>query len=284
MSEFRPLFDGETLNGWYAVPRQPQIVRPESRLYESLTGRMITDKEYFGRLHRHTGKWTVEDGAIVGRQDPPKSGLGGFLVSQEKFRDFELSVEVKPDWPADTGIFIRATPDACAAIQVLLDYRKSGGLAGFYGNGVGNFHAVAFNVDGIFDENGKLIGVKEEDPATTHEPITPDKPKQLTYSIDADTFFKNWKFDDWNEYRIVCKGEIPVVTLYVNGLKAAEMDLNLIEFSNQYRSFKPQDITTVLGTEGHIAFEIHEDFPHVPIDRWGEDTACRWRNIKIREL
>lgn len=279
MSDFRTLFDGKTLNGWYKIPRQPFLVSADHPLYEKYTKRAIEDKKYFGEIHRHTGKWDVVDGAIEGRREYPGSEMGGFLVTQEEFADFELVLEAKPDWPADTGVFIRATPDVCAAYQVLLDYRKSGGLAGFFGNGVGSWHAVAFNVDGVYDESGKLIGVREEDPATTFEPITPEKPEFLTYSVDANTFFCNWKFDDWNEYRIICRGEIPVITVYVNGLKSAEVDLNRVTKNG----YTPDDFKTILGGKGHIALEIHESTPG-PIERWGENAACRWRNIRIREL
>ena len=29
---------------------------------------------------------------------PPGSGVGGYLISNEKFADFDLSLEANPDW------------------------------------------------------------------------------------------------------------------------------------------------------------------------------------------
>ncbi len=54
-------------------------------------------------LKKHTGKWTIEEEAIVGAQDPPGSGLGAYLVSEEKFGDFELMIDIKSDWKTDSG-------------------------------------------------------------------------------------------------------------------------------------------------------------------------------------
>ncbi len=76
-----------------------------------------------------TGKWTVENGVIVGIQDPP--GKGGFLTSTETFRDFELMLETKIDWPFDTGVFLRVGPDG-KSHQVTLDYRNGGEIGGIY--------------------------------------------------------------------------------------------------------------------------------------------------------
>jgi len=39
------------------------------------------------RITAHTGRWMVEDGAIVGGQEPPGSKLGAYLVSDATFRD-----------------------------------------------------------------------------------------------------------------------------------------------------------------------------------------------------
>src|SRR4051812_11249454 len=66
------LFDGKTLNGWH---KNPQKIG-----------------------HGTGGQWTVEEGAIVGQQDPPGSGNGGILLTDRKFKNFEVSIDLKPDW------------------------------------------------------------------------------------------------------------------------------------------------------------------------------------------
>src|SRR5215470_12558056 len=73
------LFDGKTLNGWHKNP------------------------ERIG--HGTGGQWTVEDGAITGQQDPPGSGNGGILLTDRKFGDFELQIDLKPDWGVCSGLF-----------------------------------------------------------------------------------------------------------------------------------------------------------------------------------
>ena len=56
----------------------------------------------------HTGRWSVKDGVLEGGQDPPGSGRGAYLLSDDTFGDFELELEARPDWPIDTGIMVRA--------------------------------------------------------------------------------------------------------------------------------------------------------------------------------
>src|SRR5579872_4516756 len=66
---FISVFDGKTLNGWHKNP------------------------ERIG--HGTGGQWTVEEGAITGQQDPPGSGNGGILLTDRKYGDFELLIDMK---------------------------------------------------------------------------------------------------------------------------------------------------------------------------------------------
>jgi len=50
--------------------------------------------------------WTFESGELVGYAD----STAGFLVSEKAFKDFELSLEFKPDRTINSGVFVR-----CAA-------------------------------------------------------------------------------------------------------------------------------------------------------------------------
>jgi len=97
------LFDGQSLTGW--------------KRHDALPG------------HAVAGKWYVEDGAIVGVQDPP--GQGGFLTTFRKFKDFEFECETQVDWPFDSGIFLRVGPDG-KSHQVTIDYRDGGDIGGIY--------------------------------------------------------------------------------------------------------------------------------------------------------
>lgn len=100
---FVSLFNGSDLAGW--------------KRHENLPG------------HGVAGKWFVEDGAIVGMQEPP--GKGGFLTTLEEFCDFELLLETKIDWPFDSGVFLRVGPDG-KSHQVTLDYRPDGQIGSIY--------------------------------------------------------------------------------------------------------------------------------------------------------
>lgn len=70
--QWRPLFDGATLQGWRAVGN---------------------------------AEWTVEDGAIVGR--PDAQNRPGDLVTDREYGDFELDCTFKVVWPANSGIWFR---------------------------------------------------------------------------------------------------------------------------------------------------------------------------------
>ena len=39
-----------------------------------------------------------------------------------------------------------------------------------------------------------------------------------------------------------------------------------------------------LGARGHISLEVHDNDPKMGEARWGKTAACRWRNVRIREL
>lgn len=102
-SEFRPLFDGKTLGGWWQHNGVPKF--------------------------HQGGKWEVIDGNIVGMQFPPDKG--GFLVTKEKFGDFVFRFEVNLDYPTDTGIFLRMGEDG-KSHQVTLDNRPGGDFGAIY--------------------------------------------------------------------------------------------------------------------------------------------------------
>jgi hypothetical protein len=98
---FTALFNGNDLSGWHT----------------SRTSHQGT-----------TGNFFVEDGAIVLKQNP--YGQGGVLLTNNKFKDFELYVEVKIDSFCNGGIFIRST-ESGQAYQIEL--AVPGGNGSLYG-------------------------------------------------------------------------------------------------------------------------------------------------------
>ncbi len=102
---FVSIFDGQTLTGWHK--------------FDEMEG------EGFG-------KWIIQDGAIVGDQDPP--GKGGLLVTDKLYGDYELYGEVMCTWPLDTGFFMRILPEG-QMYQVTLDFRPTGEVGAIHGPG-----------------------------------------------------------------------------------------------------------------------------------------------------
>lgn len=98
---FTPIFNGKGLTGWHT----------------SRTSHQGT-----------TGNFYVEDGAITLKQYP--YGQGGVLLTDKKYRDFELYLEAKIDSFCNGGIFIRST-ESGAAYQIEL--ALPGGLGDLYG-------------------------------------------------------------------------------------------------------------------------------------------------------
>jgi hypothetical protein len=275
---FTPIFNGIDLSGWVPRPRNYGVAYPGGPgVLEVLT---IFPSDYNENADQHPAVWTVEDGAIVGRQDTPGSGWGGYLVSEATFGDFELRLEMKPDWPADTGIMIRRRLETWEGLQVLVDHRQSGSIGGFFGNGLASFHAVPFALDAKADGSGALIGLVEDDPATSVEPFSPAKSDMLEFAGNVDEFLAAWRWDDWNDLTIRCVGALPRVTTWVNGVKVAEIDLATLTAQD----YDPVAVADTLGDRGHIAFEVHDNDPMLGEGRWAPGAACRWRNVRIKEL
>src|SRR5688500_18015930 len=58
--------------------------------------------------HGH-GRWTVEDGAIVGRFDESRPGPG-YLLTDEQFADFRLDLEFWISKGGNSGVYVRQPP------------------------------------------------------------------------------------------------------------------------------------------------------------------------------
>ena len=100
---FKPLFKGTDLKGWH-----------------------VSQTNHHGQ----TQGWTVENGAITGTQDKP--GHGGILLTDKTYRNFEIQLEVNPDFGCDGGLFLRASEKG-EAYQILLDFLDGGIIGGVHG-------------------------------------------------------------------------------------------------------------------------------------------------------
>ena len=105
-SAFQPIFNGKDLAGWHIS----QV-----------------------NAHGKTAGWRVENAAIAGTQDKP--GHGGIILTDRKYRNFEVSIEINPDYGCDSGLFLRSNEKG-QAYQILLDYLDGGAIGGVYGEGL----------------------------------------------------------------------------------------------------------------------------------------------------
>ncbi len=177
---FVPIFDGKTLNGWHVSAKTGH-----SRASQNKTG----------------GKWVVEDGALIGTQDIP--GNGGIVITDEKYGDFEVVLEMKNDFGPDSGLFLRSTEDG-KAWQAMIDYHANGNLMGVYGEGLGGKPSVS-----NFRFKDKVTEV------TAH-------PAPVTFTVLEDTRPLFWRKGQWNELRARIVKKPPHITTWINRVKIME--------------------------------------------------------------
>ena len=95
--DFRPLFNGKDLEGWYAMKTM------DPREFNSLSDE--EQDQLIQRAKAETGQhWRVENGEIV------NDGTGPYLTTENSYGDFELMIEYKTVPRADSGIYLKATP------------------------------------------------------------------------------------------------------------------------------------------------------------------------------
>ena len=231
------LFDGKTLKGWHKNPMK------------------------IG--HGDGGIWRAEDGTITGEQDPPGSGNGGILLTDRKFGDFELSIDIKPDWGICSGLFLRGN-DKGQCIQMMVDYHDAGNVGQLYGEGLSGFTTRTFDINGKL-EGEKLVGF------TSDKHMTPAE-VGLVSACKPEEWIKAWKIDDWNTVRVVVIGKYPHITTTINDLQVCVFDGS----SSTAARYDKEDTLKHLGAEGSIAVQVHGG------KSWPTGAKCRWKNIKIR--
>lgn len=216
------IFDGTSLKGWHV---------------SAATGHSRTSKNKSG------GLWELKDGAIVGSQDVP--GNGGLIITDEKYTDFEVSVEMRNDFGPDSGLFLRSTEDG-KAWQAMIDYHSGGNLMGIYGEGLGGKpHVRNYNFKNKVDE----IEAKN-----TGEPPVP-------LPIKPEDWKKFWNPEVWNTFRASIVGNPPHITTYINDVKIMEWQEKEVRHPES----------------GGIALQVHGggDFTK---------QFVRYKNVKVRKI
>ena len=158
---FTALFNGKDLSGWHAMPHfDPYKLAaiPEAERKKKIDGWTEEAKQH----------WTGDSGELV------NDGRGPYLTTDKEFGDIELLIEYKTVPKADSGIYLRATPQ----VQIW-DYTEEGGK---------------WNI-GADKGSGGLWNNSQGDPGK--DPLVlADKP-----------------FGEWNKFRILQIGERVTVWL-----------------------------------------------------------------------
>ena len=106
---FAKLFNGKDLEGWHGMPDFSAYVlaaMPEAKRKETIDNWTADAKQH----------WRVENDVLI------NDGQGAFLTTDKDFGDIELLIEYRTVPLADSGIYLRATPQ----VQIW-DYTKEGG-------------------------------------------------------------------------------------------------------------------------------------------------------------
>jgi hypothetical protein len=207
------------------VPNAPKAPIPDG--FTEIFNGKDTGGWHVSRTNHHGTMplFRVLDGILVGTQDPP--GKGGILLTDKKYKNVEVFIEVKPDWGCDGGLFLRAS-EAGEAYQVMLDYLPGGDMGGIYGE--------------------RLQGVTAK---------------------RSEGWQKAWKREEWNTVRARIEGDVPHITVWINGEKVTD-------FTDTANHAKDG------AADGMLAIQMH--FSNDTTKRWVPGGFWRWRTIAVKEL
>ena len=98
---FTALFNGRDLNGWHGWAIHAKGGSPADLAKMSTEERVQKIAEWTEDAKKH---WSVENGELV------NDGHGAYLATDKEYRDYELLIEYKTVPKADSGIYLKATP------------------------------------------------------------------------------------------------------------------------------------------------------------------------------
>ncbi|HVK08359.1 MAG TPA: DUF1080 domain-containing protein, partial [Gemmataceae bacterium] len=107
---FTPLFNGKDLSGWHGMPHYSPYDLAKLKDPNPQITKWTAD------AHKH---WKAEGDELV------NDGNGAYLTTDKDYGDFELLIDYKTVAKADSGIYLRGTPQ----VQIW-DYTKEGGKWG----------------------------------------------------------------------------------------------------------------------------------------------------------
>jgi hypothetical protein len=166
-------------------------------------------------------KYEAKEGCIVGASVP--NSPNSFLCTTKNYADFELEFEVMVHPELNSGVQIRSESKPEYQNRRVHGYQVEIAIGGFSG--------------GIYDEARRGKFLNAERPT--------DELKALL------------KKDQWNKYRVVCRGDH--LETWVNGVKVT-------------------DLRDSMTATGFIGLQVHG------VGDRTDPLEVRWRNLRLREF
>lgn len=187
------------------------------------------------KQHGGKAKYSVDNGAVLGQAVP--NTPNSFLCTEKEYGDFILEIEFKVSPGLNSGIQIRSQ---------VFDQEKEIDVAGKAKKiPADRVHGYQVEIDpsersysgGIYDEarRGRFLADLKDNEAAR----------------------KAFKQNDWNKFRIECKGDS--IKTWINGVPAVDLKDNMT-------------------LKGIIALQVHG------VGAKTDPLEVRWRNIRIKEL
>ncbi len=141
---------------------------------------------HWSRINHHgtTAKAELRDGALYLSQQP--YGQGGLLLTDKRYKNFELYLETDVPWGVNSGIFLRSS-EGGAAYQIELT-----------------------QFDGRPPNPGLMVGALFGEGVLLTTPSPPFDMRGI------------WK-EGWNAFRIRVSGDAPTIAVWLNGQKLWEV-------------------------------------------------------------
>ncbi|MGY8674083.1 MAG: 3-keto-disaccharide hydrolase [Verrucomicrobiia bacterium] len=239
---WQKMFNGKDIQGWHKPPAKIS--------------------------HGTGGQWFVEGGTLVGEQDPPGSGNGGILLSDQKFSDFELEIDMNPDWGPCSGIFFRCNEKG-HGFQMYVDYHDRGNVGHLRGEMPGSFAMMPFKIFGEMDGERLKSLRSEPDPRRAKWPAG-----VYRKMCSAEDWLKAWKVNDWNHCRLRCVGKYPRVNVWINGLHVCDWD----GANCTLPGYDKEKVFKTLGRTGSIGLQVHGG------KGWPNGSVVKWKGIRVRDI
>lgn len=182
--------------------------------------------------------WAVEDGALTAESSPdqPCEKSNYLTWTGGRPADFQLDCDFKLSEDGNSGIQIRS--------ETRPDFDTYGYQADMTGDG----ELIGY----VYHHKHKLVAERGEKVI-----LSPEGIRTATRFADKETLLGHYKKEDWNHYRIVCKGQ--KITLSLNGVLMCEItDLSKSGTANK----------------GIIALQMHR----------GPSMKVQFKNISIKIL